>query len=149
VWGGGLKKELGCVSERRGRSPRRVRERGSAAVAGKTELTKGPHGAARERERVHGRTVHGADEAGPQHKERLRRARGKLAPTGRPQWAEGARACGRGMSLTRGTHLSGETGARGWLCWAKIAFPFFAEFPNAFIFIFSIEFKSNSNPIHN
>jgi hypothetical protein len=40
------------VGERRGRSPRRARGRGSAAVAGNTKLTGGPHGAARERERA-------------------------------------------------------------------------------------------------
>jgi hypothetical protein len=34
----GLKKELGHVGERRGRSPQRAREHGSAAVVGKIEL---------------------------------------------------------------------------------------------------------------
>jgi hypothetical protein len=65
VGAGGAQKELGRVRERRGRSPRRTRGRGSTAIVGKTELTWLAHRSARERER--GRTVHDADEAGPQH----------------------------------------------------------------------------------
>jgi hypothetical protein len=48
----GLKKELGYVVERRGRSPWRTRERRSATVVGKIELTGSPiaqrHGRANE-----------------------------------------------------------------------------------------------------
>jgi hypothetical protein len=55
----GLKKELGHVSERCGWSSRRARKRESAAVVGKTELTRLAHGTTRERERV-GRTREGS-----------------------------------------------------------------------------------------
>jgi hypothetical protein len=48
----GLKKELGRVCRRRGRSSQRVRGRGSATVAGKIELTRLAHSAERERARV-------------------------------------------------------------------------------------------------
>jgi hypothetical protein len=50
------KKELGHVGRRRGRSSRRARGRGSAAVAGKMELTRLAHGA----EREGGRGVNGS-----------------------------------------------------------------------------------------
>jgi hypothetical protein len=50
----GLKKKLGHMGRRRGRSSRHARGRGSAAVAGKTELTRLSHGAERERGRAQG-----------------------------------------------------------------------------------------------
>jgi energy-converting hydrogenase Eha subunit G len=48
--------------------------------------------------------------------------------------------------------VSGGAGARGlagpdWAEWAKIGFSIFLEFPNAFLFIFSIKFNSNSTTI--
>jgi hypothetical protein len=64
----GLKKELGHVDERRGRSPRHGRGRGSAAVEGKTELTWLAHRAARESERADERF---ADGRGPRDRERV------------------------------------------------------------------------------
>jgi hypothetical protein len=63
-------KELRGVGKRRRRSPRRARGRGSAVVVGKTELTGLAHRAARERERARGQMIHGADETGPQRRER-------------------------------------------------------------------------------
>jgi hypothetical protein len=50
--GGALKRELGHVGRRRGRSPRRTRGRGSVAVAGKMELTGLVHRTVRENERA-------------------------------------------------------------------------------------------------
>jgi hypothetical protein len=68
------------------------------------------------------------------------------APPGRGR----GRERGRGPSLTGGTHLSGDAGARGLarLSWAKLAemrFSIFSEFLIAFLFILSMDFKSNSN----
>lgn len=89
--------------------------------AGKTELSRGPHDAARERAR--GQTVHGADKVGPQRREReWARAGGggglgadRLAPPGRGR--EGARVYGRGLSLTGGTHLSSGASTHTWPTW--------------------------------
>jgi hypothetical protein len=129
---GGLKKELGHVDEQRRWSPRRARGCGSAAVAGKMVLT----GAPRHSDTGARMKATGADEAGSQRRERERAARARevgtdrLAPPGRGR--EGARACGRRLSLTGGTHLSGEAGARprslAGQCWAagpNWSFPFF------------------------
>jgi energy-converting hydrogenase Eha subunit G len=35
----------------------------------------------------------------------------------------------------------------GWAEWAECGFSIFWNFPKAFLFIFSMDFKSNSNPI--
>jgi hypothetical protein len=86
----GLKKDLGQVGERRGWSSRCARGRGSAVVVGQMELTRGPHGVARESEGARTKAT-GVDEVAPQRRERARHARGKLAPTGRPHLAEGER----------------------------------------------------------
>jgi hypothetical protein len=74
----GLKKELGRVGRRCGRSSWRARRRGSAAVAGKTELTRLAHGAEREgekeRENTGERARRGADMWGPPVSGRARTA---------------------------------------------------------------------------
>jgi hypothetical protein len=81
-----LKKELGRVVERRGRSPRRAR----TSVSGGCGEVGAHKGAPRrsDRERARGLTVHGANEAGP-HRKESGRAWGKLAPTDQPYRAEG------------------------------------------------------------
>jgi hypothetical protein len=67
---------------------------------------------------------------------------------------ERARVHGRGRSLASGVHLSGDTGARAaWLsqvgpAWAEMSF-FSRDFLNAFLFIFSRVFNSNSNHVSN
>jgi hypothetical protein len=59
--------------------------------AGKAELTRQPHGAARGRRRA-GEMAHRADETGPRGRDgKEARGRGRLAPTHRPHWAEGGR----------------------------------------------------------
>jgi hypothetical protein len=62
---GGVQKGDGRVGERRGRSPRRTRERGLAAVARKTELTGLAHHAAKENERAGERFAALTIEVGP------------------------------------------------------------------------------------
>jgi hypothetical protein len=151
----GLKKELGRMVERCGQSPRWVRERGSAEVAGKTELTRGPHGAARERAR--GRTVYGADKAELKcresgHAHAMVAHTDRSAPPGRAR--DGARVCECRLSMTGGTHLSGGEGAHtcglarlGGPARLKSVFPFSLDFQMLF-FLFSqgiqIKFKHNS-----
>jgi hypothetical protein len=53
------------------------------------------------------------------------------------RWDPPVRRSGRACVLAR----------LGWAEWAEIAFSFSRDFPNAFLFIFSMDFKSNSNPI--
>jgi hypothetical protein len=61
----------------------------------------------------------------------------------------GATLTGGDRLLGRGGHVG--TGERAW-DWAEvgllgwIGFPFFLEFLIAFLFVFSMDFKSNSNP---
>jgi hypothetical protein len=75
------------VGERSGRSPWWVCGRGSAAVVEKTELTRRPHGAARESERAGERSMtltrwaHSAERLGAHTR--------KLAVTDRPHRVEG------------------------------------------------------------
>jgi hypothetical protein len=60
---------------------------------------------------------------------------------------------GRGLSLIGGVHLSGNAGARSRPSWAELGrgaefgFSFSLEFLMPFIFIFFMDFKSNSDPI--
>jgi hypothetical protein len=70
-----------------------------------------------------------------------------VAPPNNGREREGERAR---LALTGGSHLSGGAGARGlagsnWAERAEISFSIFLEFPNTFLFIFSMEFNSNSN----
>jgi hypothetical protein len=56
------------------------------------------------------------------------------------------------LAPTGGARLSGTAGARAraghsGLIWAEIGFPFSREFLNAFLFIFSRVFNSNSNQV--
>jgi hypothetical protein len=74
------------------------------------------------------------------------------APPGRGRERERERERGRGPSLIGGTHLLGVAGARGLAGldqakWDEISFSFSRDFQNAFIFIFSMDLKSNSNQI--
>jgi hypothetical protein len=60
---------------------------------------------------------------------------------------------GRKPPLTCGAHLSDGASARAaplawtWPTWAEMSFSFSRDFLNAFLFIFSRVFKSNSNQI--
>jgi hypothetical protein len=65
---------------------------------------------------------------------------------------ERGRECGCGPSLRGGIYLSGNAGARGlagldWACWVETGLSFSREFRIAFLFIFTMDFKSNSNQI--
>jgi hypothetical protein len=110
-----------------------------------------------ERERARRRTVHDTDETGPQRRQREReqaRARGnrqrQSGPTG--QW-KGDRARARTRAIAdrwdppakRRGHTRG-LARLGWASWAEFRFSFSPEFLKAFLFIFSMDFKSNSNP---
>jgi hypothetical protein len=107
-----------------------------------------------ERERARRRTVHDTDETGPQRRERESRrvheetGNDNLAPPDSGREIECVR--GRGPSLTGGTHLSSDAGTHaawlGWASWAEFRFSFSPEFLKAFLFIFSMDLKSNSNP---
>jgi hypothetical protein len=76
----------------------------------------------------------------------------KLAP---PADGEGERArasagvadADRRVSPVRWSGRTRGLAGLDWAKWAEFGFPIFLEFPNAFLFIFSMEFKSNSNPI--
>jgi hypothetical protein len=93
-----------------------------------------------ERERARRRTVHDTDETGPQRRERESRRVHEVIECVR----------GGGPSLTGGTHLSSDAGTHaawlGWASWAEFRFSFSPEFLKAFLFIFSMDLKSNSNP---
>jgi hypothetical protein len=58
---------------------------------------------------------------------------------------------GRGRSLAGGVHLSGDACSRGLAgpALAELSFSFSRDFLNAFLFIFSWVFKSNSNQVSN
>jgi hypothetical protein len=101
--------------------------------------------------------IDGADEAGPQRRERERESGrahegsgvDRSAPLYRGRGE--ARVRGRRSSLTGGTHLLGEASARAaWLGWTGLNGPnllfLFLGFSKCF-FIFPMVFKSNSNPI--
>jgi hypothetical protein len=107
-----------------------------AYMNGRSELTERNHRAERERERER--------ESGRAHEET---GADKLAPPCSRR--ERRRERGRGSSLTGGTHLLGEAGTT-WLGWtrlngSKYIFSFSKKFLNAFLFILSMDFKSNSN----
>jgi hypothetical protein len=111
-----LKRELGCVGKQHGRSPWWVRGCGSATVAEKPKLTRGPHGTARESECAGERFTALTRRACSAEREGTRTR--EAAPTDRPpqgRGREGAIACGRGLSLTSGTHLS--SGADAHAAW--------------------------------
>jgi hypothetical protein len=62
------------------------------------------------------------------------------------------RGCGR--SLSSGVLLSGDAGARdlarpSWAGWVELGFSFSRDVLNAFLFIFSSVFNSNSNQYSN
>jgi hypothetical protein len=117
---------------------------GPRRAAGKAELTRRSHGAARGSERAEG-TARCADEAGPRGRDKRAHERGQSVPTTRSHWAERGRESTRGrkLSLTGGTHLSGDAGARAhgldglsWAGWAALAFSISLEFLIAFPFLF-------------
>jgi hypothetical protein len=152
VWAG-LKRELGRVGKRRGWSPRRTRERGSAAVAGKTELTGLAHRAARQSERVAERFMVLTRKARSVEREwvraRERNGTDRSAPPGKGR----ERVRGRRSSLTGRTHLSGDKGTRAaWLGWADLTgrFPFFYFFwiSNCFSFYFLYGFQIKFKHVH-
>jgi hypothetical protein len=105
------------VCERHGRSPRRVRGRGSAVVAGKIELTRGAHGAARESKCVGEQSMALTRQASDAERESGHVCARKLAPTYWPRRIEGERSAivrTRAVVDRWGTHLSGEASARTW-----------------------------------
>jgi hypothetical protein len=124
-----VKKELGRVDERRGWSPRWTRGCGSTTVARKMELTRLVYRATRE-----------SEGAGKQFMALTRQAHNierdwacaregngadRSAPPGIWRWGESVWGCG--LSLTGGTHLSGDASARvrpGWAGLAGSIFPF-------------------------
>jgi hypothetical protein len=69
-------------------------------------------------------------------RERERRVRGRLAPTG-------------GVRLSGAPGTSARAAGPGGLVWAKLDFSFFLNFLIAFPFLFSRVFNSNSNQISN
>jgi hypothetical protein len=94
-------------------------------------LTSGAHGTERER----GPHLRGVDAD-------------RSAPPGRGR--EGGRARGCRLALIGGSHLSGErTRARltgpSWAVRAELGFSIFLNFEMTFLFVFSMEFNSNSN----
>jgi hypothetical protein len=154
----GLKKELGRMGERCGRSPRRVRVRGSVAVSEKTELTRRPHGAARESERAGERFTALTRQARDAERERVgvcerEKRRRQIGPTEyRERGSETARTwvvADRWDPLVRQSGRARED----WLGCARPAglnlLFLFMEFSKCFSFYFlygfQIKFKPNSN----
>jgi hypothetical protein len=153
VSGRGLKKGVGRVGRwpgnaRRGRVS--VGVRGREVREGEVADRWGPR--ASERALANGRSVL----TGRTHQ--IARGSGRaseetgddmVAPPGSGREREGAWTW---LALTGGSHLPDGVGVRGlarsdWSERAEFSFSIFLEFPNGFLFIFSMEFNSNSTTI--
>jgi hypothetical protein len=142
----GLKRELGDVGRRCGQGSRRACARVSGGSRGGRSRQGVPRRSEREREQSERVTAltGGArceeGERGLREGETTLIARARLAEGKRERVRERVRA--KGTTPTGGSHRAEGKGA-GTRSWADFWFFFYSEFSIPFLFIYSIEFKSN------